>query len=115
MLKLIAFLIGLTFMVSGCAGKSKQKSAGIYGMTPPMAAPPPAVMFTGDVKVQFVPWTEGMSLAQGLLGAQYTGSWDPHLITITRGGVSYRVDARRFLRGEENPELQVGDLINVHH
>jgi hypothetical protein len=70
-------------------------------------------MFTGDVRIQALPWAEGMTLAQALAGAQYTGFSDPRAITVTRNGVPYRVDVRKLLRGEENPELQPGDLVDV--
>ncbi|MDB6033324.1 MAG: hypothetical protein JWM16_3662 [Verrucomicrobiales bacterium] len=78
-------------------------------------APLPAIFFTGDVKAQVVPWVEGITLAQALIAAQYTGFWDPHTITVTRNGIPYTVNVKKFLRGEENPELEAGDNVQVRH
>src|SRR5262245_61379236 len=66
----------------------------------------PAVWFRGDVKNPRVPWTEGLTLSQALLTAHYTWTWDPHLITVTRQGEVYQVNARRLLRGQDDPLLE---------
>jgi hypothetical protein len=102
-----------TFLVAGCASKTKQQPTPPPGMAGAAAAPFPAVMFTGDVKMPVVPWVEGMNLAQGLIAAQYSAYWDPRTITVTRNGIPYKVDVKKFLRGEENPELQSGDMVEV--
>ena len=43
-----------------------------------------------------VPWVEGMNLAQGLIAAQYSAYWDPRTITVTRNGIPYKVDVKKF-------------------
>jgi|SRR5882672_64102 len=75
----------------------------------------PSVWFRGEVRNQRVPWTEGLTLAQALLAAQYTSNWDPHLITVTRQGEVHPVNARRLMRGQEDPLLEPGDVVEVHH
>jgi hypothetical protein len=75
----------------------------------------PAVWFRGDIRNQRVPWTEGLTLSRALLAAQYTWSWDPRTITVTRAGELYAVDAKRLLRGLEDPELEPGDVVEVRH
>ena len=75
----------------------------------------PVVWFRGDVRNQRIPWVEGLTLSRALLAAQYTWSWDPRTITVTRAGELYQVDPRRLLRGQEDPELEPGDLVEVRH
>ena len=62
-----------------------------------------------------VPWTEGLTLAQALVAAQYTFNWDPHTITVTRQGEVHPVNARRLLRGQDDPLLEPGDVVEVRH
>ncbi len=75
----------------------------------------PAVWFKGDIRQPRVVWQEGLTLAQALTTAQYTWDWDPRSITITREGKAYKVNVRRLLRGQDNPELEPGDVIEVRH
>lgn len=109
MWKFTGIWVVILFMLVGCASGPQQP--------PPMNSDilenKPRVVFTGDVKAQVIPHVEGMTLAQGLLMAQYTGYLDPRSITVNRAGIPYKVDVRRFLRGEENPELQAGDTVDV--
>jgi hypothetical protein len=74
----------------------------------------PVVWFRGEVRNPRVPWTEGLTLAQALLAAQYTSNWDPHIITVTRQGEVHPVNPRRLLRGQEDPLLEPGDVVEVH-
>lgn len=73
----------------------------------------PAVWFRGDIRQPRVPWQEGLGLAEALVAAQYTANWDPRILTITRDGQVYTVSVRRLLRGQENPQLEPGDIIDV--
>jgi hypothetical protein len=75
----------------------------------------PAVWFRGDVRHQRIPWTEGLTLSQALLSAQYTWNWDPRVITVTRNGEVHSVNPRRLLRGQEDPVLEPGDQVEVRH
>ena len=111
MLKYCLILSVAAVLVASCAGKQKQ--APPPGMMAATNAPFAAILFSGDVKAQVVPWVEGITLAQALIAAQYTGFWDPHSITVTRNGIPYKVDVKKFLRGDENPEMQAGDSVEV--
>ena len=77
------------------------------------AQPAMVVIFRGFVRKTIVPWTKDLTLAEALLQAEYTGSWDPRSITVTRQGEVYRIDPKRLLRGQENPTLEAGDVVEV--
>ena len=116
------FILLLVLSVTGCASRSnaklKAQKAYLEGQQQALAeqqAREPAVWFRGDVRHQRVPWTEGLTLAQALLAAQYTWNWDPHIITVTRHGEAYKVNPKRLLRGEEDPLLEPGDVVEVRH
>lgn len=113
MWKFTGSLLVSLLTLAGCASGPKQSPLPPNAATADVLEGKPRVLFSGDVKAQSVPYVEGMTLAQGLLMAQYTGFLDPKSITVTRAGIPYKVDVRRFLRGEENPELQTGDLVDV--
>lgn len=116
-----ALLAGLTAV--GCVSKSaalRQRQQAFQegrekAVAEQLLEQQPYVVFRGDVQNPRVPWREGLTLAEALLAAHYTWSWDPHVITLTRDGQVYSINPRHFLRGSENPELQTGDLIDVHH
>src|SRR5437667_8760692 len=73
------------------------------------------VNFRGEVKKSSVPWSEGLTLSQALLAAEYTGIWDPHSIAISRKGETFKLDPKRLLSGLEDPVLEPGDTVEVHH
>ncbi len=118
-----ACLCLLVLLSSGCVSKSKARlqaeKAFLEGQQRSLAdqqqQQQAVVWFRGDVRNQRVPWMEGLTLSRALLSAQYTWSWDPRTITVTRAGELYAVDPRRLLRGLEDPELEPGDLVEVRH
>jgi hypothetical protein len=71
------------------------------------------VYFRGFVRKSFVPWIEDLTLAKAILQAEYTGQWDPHLITITRQGRVFHVNPKRLLSGLDDPALEPGDIVEV--
>jgi hypothetical protein len=75
----------------------------------------PVVLFRGDVRNTRVPWREGLTLAEALVTAQYTWTWDPRLVTVTRQGETHSINPKRLMRGQDNPELEPGDLVEVRH
>ena len=75
----------------------------------------PAVWFRGDIRHPRVAWQEGLTLAEALAVAQYTWNWNPRSLTVTRQGEIFPVNVRRLLRGQENPVLEPGDIIDVRH
>lgn len=118
----IAGLLLAAVLLSGCVSRSKAKldaqRAYLEARQQLLAEQleqQPAVWFRGDIRNARVPWVEGLSLSQALLTAQYTWHWDPRFITVTRDGEVYSVNPRRLLRGEEDPLLEAGDVIEVRH
>src|SRR5262245_22380943 len=112
----------LSLVLTGCVTKGSAQrgaeKAAIATQQSALAAQAnqePAVWFRGDVRNQRVPWTEGLTLTQALLAAHYTWNWDPRVITVTRQGQVYPVSPRRLLRGQEDPLLEPGDLVEVRH
>ncbi len=122
-MKAALVILLLALALNGCttkeaARREADKKAFIATQQSAMAAQAnqePAVWFRGDVRNQRVPWTEGLTLAEALVAAQYIGNWDPHRITLTRQGEAFVINPRRLLRGQDNPELEPGDLIEVRH
>jgi hypothetical protein len=118
----ILILLLLTFSTSGCVSKSnaklKAQAAYLEGQQKVLAeqaAQQPAVWFRGDVRNPRVAWVEGLSLSQALLSAHYTWTSNPRLITVTRNGEVYQVSAKLLLRGEDDPLLEPGDIVDVRH
>jgi hypothetical protein len=112
----------LVISLLGCVSKSNSRSQaetaynrGQQSVVAEQPLEPPVIFFKGDVRNQRIPWTEGLTLAQALLAAQYTWSWDPRRITVTRGDQTFAVNPRRLLRGEEDPLLERGDVVEVRH
>ena len=71
------------------------------------------VFFHGSFIHTTIPWEEGLRLAEALFLAQFQGARTPIEIAVLRGGRSYRVNANRLLRGQENPLLEPGDIIEI--
>jgi hypothetical protein len=116
----------LAVVLSGCTTKATarreaERKAFIATQQSAMAGPEnqpqqqPAVWFRGDVRNQRVPWTEGLTLAQAIIAAHYTWTWDPRFITVTRQGEVYQINPRHLLRGQEDPLLEPGDVVEVRH
>jgi len=112
-------LLCLLVALSGCKSKAKvdPRNAFLEGQqrawTGQQQNQQPAVFFRGMVRNQRVPWTEGLTLTRALLAAEYTGALDPAQIHVTRQGESYTIDVRRLMRGQEDPVLEPGDLVEV--
>ena len=103
--------------LSACASKTKPQGAAIFpaviDTNQLQVIQNNVIYFTGDVRMNAILWREGITLAEGLLQAHYTGYNDPFSIIVTRNGVGYKIDVRALLRGEDNPALEPGDRINV--
>ena len=108
----------LLTLLCGCVSKSRsqvqalqayiagQRDASARGQNAPVSV-------VGEVKNHTVPWVDGLTLAQGLVAADYTGPWDPRQIAVTRAGETYKINIKAFLTGGEDPPLQPGDIITV--
>ena len=117
-------LLALLVFLSGCASKSttklREENAYLRGQLDAaekqrqqQLQQQPTVFFTGLVRQTRVPWREDLTLSQGLAQAQFTGTSDPTILRIQRKGQVFTVDVRRLLRGQEDPLLEVNDVVEV--
>jgi hypothetical protein len=108
----------------GCVTKSKARlqtqEAFLAGQRQAMAqheahlqSQKPHVSFRGQFKNRTIPWTEGMTLAQAILEANYLANWEPYEILLTRQGTLKRIKTKRMLSGLDNPLLESGDQIEI--
>jgi len=112
----------LALMADGCVSKStaeaQSRAAFIAGQEQAMErmrqeqAQGPIVTFVGPVRNTLVPWTAGLTLAQGIVAADYFGATDPTEIIIRRAGQEIPVDLKKLLGGEDVP-LQPRDVIEL--
>lgn len=111
-------LVGLCLALCGCgSNKVDPRNAFLEGQqrawTAQQQNQEPTVFFRGMVRNPRVPWTEGLTLARALLAAEYTGALDPTQIRVTREGEAYVIDVRRLMRGQDDPLLEPGDVVEV--
>ena len=123
-INIIWVLLAFLAFSSGCASKSntklREENAYLRGQLEAaekqrqqQLQQQPTVFFTGLVRQTRVPWREDLTLSQGLAQAQFTGTSDPTILRIQRRGQVFTVDVRRLLRGQEDPELEVNDVVEV--
>ena len=70
------------------------------------------IVVIGQVQNPEVPWAEGLTLAQAIIAANYTGHGDPKEIILTRQGETIPIDPKDLLGGHDVP-LQHGDMIII--
>ena len=118
---LFPILLGASLLLTGCASKSSAKKreqqaflmGQQQGIAAQSAAQQPFVSFRGAVRHARVPWTENMTLTQALAAAEYTGTLDPRTIKVIRQGQVHFVNPKALLRGQDDPELLPGDIVEV--
>jgi hypothetical protein len=71
------------------------------------------VFFQGPVRYPKILWSEGLTLSRAILTAQYVERGDPRRIIVIRQGEPYEIDPASLLRGEQDPIIQAGDLIQL--
>jgi len=71
-----------------------------------------SIIVIGQVQNPEVPWTEGMTLAQAIVAANYTGHGNPKEIILTRRGETIPIDPKDLLGGHD-VSLQPGDKIVI--
>src|SRR5215469_14316198 len=69
-----------------------------------------AIMILGNVQKHQIPWVDGLTLAQALSTANYTGAHDPTDIVLRRNSIQTEVDPKQLLGGKDVP-LHPGDVI----
>jgi hypothetical protein len=121
----LSILLLLCAALCGCAGKSKTKvqmqrayEAGLQAgriqaeqQTQPGV---PQVRFFGHVKNPVVQWSDGMTLGQALVQAEYLDENTPTAITIYRNGQPLNIDPQRMLAGEDYPVFP-GDTVVIQN
>ncbi|HEY5346368.1 MAG TPA: hypothetical protein VIK62_08505 [Verrucomicrobiae bacterium] len=119
-MKVSFFILILMLAATGCTTKSKSQmqaqNAFLAGqnaaLKQQLAAQSAGVTIVGAVQNPNVPWVAGLTLAQALATANYTGTDAPQQIIITRQGESATLDAEVFLNGTDIP-LEAGDVVEL--
>jgi len=119
-IKLFSGGLLLALFAAGCVTRSQADAqarvayqAGWRDALASVAGQGQAVVITGPVEHPNVPWIEGLTLAQAIATANYTGRHNPRVIIITRQGVKISVNPRDLLSGHVVP-LEPGDAITIH-
>lgn len=107
------------FCLCGCVSKTKAKLnaqqafiAGQQQAMMTMQQNKTTVQIHGNVKNPVIPWTEGLTMAQAIVAAEYQGAHDPTSVIIVRNGTGTEIKAAELLQGHDEP-LQAGDLIEI--
>jgi hypothetical protein len=112
-------ILMLALAATGCVSKSEADAraraayvAGQQAAYQSMQGSMTDIVVLGNVQKHHVPWVDGLTLAQALATANYTGSQDPKEIILKRNSVETQVDPKKLLNGRDMP-LQPGDVISV--
>ena len=119
-MKVLLIILVLTLALSGCTTKSRARkdsqTAFLAGqnaaLRQQLAAQTAGVTIVGAVQNPNVPWVAGLTLAQAVATANYSGADAPKQIIITRQGESAALDAKVLLDGTVVP-LEVGDVVEL--
>ena len=118
-IKLFSGGLLLALVAAGCVTRSQANAqaraaylASQKDALASMAGQGQGVTIVGSVQHPNVPWVEGLTLAQAIATADYTGHHNPKVITITRQGEEISVNPRDLLSGHVVP-LQPGDTITI--
>lgn len=118
MKNLVCLLLPLLVAASGCVTKSQARAraqAAYFAGQQQSQQQGPSVSVRGEFKLPTVPWREGLTLAEALAAAEYTGWMTPREIIVTRQGQPTSIDPNQMLRGFDNPTLEAGDMVEVRH
>lgn len=115
---ILALLLALC--VSACVTRSSAQKkaaeafkAGETQATKRLQNQQPVVTVMGQVRNHIIPWEEGLTLAQAVDAAGYTGFTDPMNIRLIRGDESVEIKVKDLLRGTKNPVLEPEDTIEI--
>lgn len=114
-----AFAVLALALVAGCvtraAADAQAKAAFVAGEKAAyqtMQSSTTAVIVLGNVQKHQIPWADGLTLAQALAAANYTGAHDPTDIILKRNSIQTEIDPKELLNGRDVP-LHPGDVISV--
>jgi len=113
-------LLLIAVTVSGCVSKSKAdaraKAAFAAGRQQAFFQMQEArrvnIRVLGSVNNPEIPWADGLTLAQVVVAADYTGSRDPKEIIVTRQREVIRVTPKNLLHGGDVP-MEPGDTVEI--
>lgn len=119
-MKLFIAIMLLALAASGCVTRSKARAeaqtayaAGERAAYTRVAALQRTSVFViGPVQKPDVTWTNGLTLAQAIVAADYTGHHNPGKITLIRQGEQAAINPADLLNGHDIP-LQPGDTITI--
>ncbi|MGD0816093.1 MAG: hypothetical protein ABSA83_21075 [Verrucomicrobiota bacterium] len=77
------------------------------------AEKPPQVVVQGPVSNHIIPWTEGLTLAQSIVDANYTGFMTPKFVRVVRNGQLIESLKGIDLLHHEDVPLEAGDIVNI--
>jgi hypothetical protein len=116
---IIPVLVLVALATAGCVTKSRADAqaraafiAGQQAAYQSMGQTQTDVVVLGHVDKHEIPWVTGLTLAQAIATANYTGDHDPTEIMVKRNTVQQQIDPRKLLNGEDML-LQPGDVITV--
>ena len=123
LLWLSGVILSVGILTDGCASKSNarlreqnaflaEQNLALQQQQAQAASQSPGVTIVGAVQHPQVPWVAGLTLAQAVATANYTGADEPKQIIITRQGESATLDAKVLLNGANIP-LAIGDVIEL--
>lgn len=110
------WMLAAAVVLAGCVSRKtaqSQAQASFLAGQQQAGQQMPVVFVRGDVRKNFVPWHEGLTLAEAVAAADYHGVRDPKTIVMTRQGASVTVNVRQLLQGRDNLELQPGDVLEL--
>ena len=108
----------IVLSATGCMTRSKSQAQIAYLagqnmiLQQQLAAQFHGVTVIGAVQNPQVAWVEGLTLAQAVATANYTGKAEPKQIIITHQGESATLDAKVLFSGTDIP-VEAGDVIEL--
>ena len=109
----------LATLATGCTSKSKAQSnaakafrAGQAQAAMAAEARQSGITFSGPVLNPHVQWTEGLTLAQAIVVARWSGLKDPRLVVITRAGERVELTPNESVAAAQLT-LEPGDVVEL--
>ncbi len=120
MREILGGVLLLLVATSGCTTKANAKAkaqaafvAGQQQAISNLQPRPPSVSVNGEVRNRVVLWTDDLTVAKAIVAAEYYGFPNPRSILIIRNGQTYYVNPKQLLKGEADPPLEPGDVIEL--
>lgn len=116
-LSAIAFCLVGVVLCAGCVSEqeARRRQAAAYARgaaeaRTAMEARMGKITFDGPVRNPQIEWREGLTLAEAIVEAVYTGTVDPAVIVVFRDNEPNFIDARELVSGVDY-ELESGDIV----